>query len=85
MGETVTIKELENMTYNEVIDVLKNNWRNIEQEYYCFYDGDNILLGTVYSEFAFTSVVCKYNEKKRVAEQLQEQGYNVNANRILFN
>lgn len=85
MSETITIKELERMSYNEIIDVLKNDWKNIEQEYYCYYNGDNVLLGTGYGEFAFTSVVCKYNEKKRVAEQLKEQGYNVNSNKIIFN
>ena len=84
MKNTITIKDMEVMTYDELMEVLKNHDDEIETEFYCFnYEGE-ILVGSVWSEFAFTSVLCKRNEIDRVVAQLQAQGYNVNKSKVRF-
>ena len=72
---TITIKDLEKMSYDEIMDVLKNHYDDIETVYFCYWDGKNISVNSTYSELAFTSVICKRFETERVAEQLEAQGF----------
>ena len=81
---TITIKDLEKMSYDKIMEVLKNHHDDIEQEYYCFDDGHNILVTSGYGGMAFTSVLCKWNEVDRVVAQLRAQGYEVDASKVRF-